>query len=115
MHLLTVEAFEVYLRHLAPKGVIAVNVSHLFLDLQPVVQGAGEALGLDVLYIANGARLPGIWTAHWMLLTRTGELRDRDFIQDAMARVPPSPRPPVVWTDDYSDVLSLVKRPDRRI
>jgi spermidine synthase len=113
VHLLTVEAFETYLRHLAPNGVIAVHVSHMFLDLQPVVRGAGEALGLDVLYIANRPGPPGFWQSHWMLLTRSAELRDSDFIQQAMQRLAPSTRSLAVWTDDHSDVLSLLKRRGR--
>ena len=37
VHLLTVEAFAIYLQHLAPHGVIAVHISNRHFDLEPVV------------------------------------------------------------------------------
>ena len=43
MHLLTREAFQVYLKHLKPDGVLAVHISNRYLDLKPVVaQGMAE-------------------------------------------------------------------------
>ena len=39
-HLLTREAFGVYLRHLAEGGVLAVHVTNRYVDLKPVVRGA---------------------------------------------------------------------------
>ena len=44
-HLLTREAFDVYLRHLASDGALAVHVTNRYLDLKPVVRGAAEELG----------------------------------------------------------------------
>ncbi|HLJ15492.1 MAG TPA: fused MFS/spermidine synthase, partial [Bryobacteraceae bacterium] len=38
VHLLTKEAFALYLRHLKPGGILAVHVSNQFLELAPVVQ-----------------------------------------------------------------------------
>lgn len=45
-HLLTVEAFQVYLDHLAPDGVLVLHISNRFLDLRGVVKAAGDSLGL---------------------------------------------------------------------
>ena len=39
MHLLTKEAFDIYLPHLAPQGALAVHVSNRNLELAPVVSG----------------------------------------------------------------------------
>ena len=40
VHLLTREAFEIYLRHMKPGGIIAVHISNRHLDLEPVVAGS---------------------------------------------------------------------------
>src|SRR5205807_9355570 len=48
VHLLTVEAFKTYLRHLKPDGVLAVHISNRYLDLVPVVQQAARHLSLEV-------------------------------------------------------------------
>ena len=46
VHLLTLEAFEEYLRVLAPGGVLAVHISNRHLDLEPLVALTAGELGL---------------------------------------------------------------------
>ena len=66
-HLLTREAFEVYRRHLAPGGVLAVHVTNRYLDLKPVVRGAAAALALEAAHVPvapagpPGGRPTGCW------------------------------------------------------
>ena len=45
IHLLTVEAFGVYLSRLAPGGVLAVHTSNIHLELEPVVAAVADAVG----------------------------------------------------------------------
>ena len=42
VHLITSEALAIYRRHMKPGGVIAFHVTNRFLDLVPVVDGAGR-------------------------------------------------------------------------
>ena len=51
VHLLTKEAFAVYLRHLDPAGVIAFHVSNQFLDLAPAVRRVAVEYGFDSVQI----------------------------------------------------------------
>ncbi|HEX7928378.1 MAG TPA: fused MFS/spermidine synthase, partial [bacterium] len=44
IHLLTLEAFQLYFRHLKPDGVLAVHVSNKRLDLAPIVALAADTL-----------------------------------------------------------------------
>src|SRR4029078_2345643 len=44
VHLLTIEAFQLYFRHLKPTGVLAAHVSKRYLDLKPIVERAAGAL-----------------------------------------------------------------------
>ncbi len=46
VHLLTREAFEIYLRHMKPDGIIAVHVSNRYLALAPVVERIAASLGM---------------------------------------------------------------------
>src|SRR5439155_19312438 len=48
VHLLTVEAFKTYLRHLKPGVVLAVHISNRYLDLVPVLQQAARHLSLEL-------------------------------------------------------------------
>ena len=52
IHLLTQEAFDIYLRHLAPEGALAVHVSNRHLDLAPVVYGLAEHFELDAVRLS---------------------------------------------------------------
>jgi hypothetical protein len=108
VHLLTLEAFEVYLRHLAPGGVLAVHVTNRHLDLKPVVRGAASRLGLQAEHvpsILNGFA----WGADWMLLAR-----ERTLLADELVSAASLPRLPgartLVWTDAWSDLVSVLKR-----
>ena len=49
MHLLTREAYQIYLRHLKPDGIIIVHISNRYLDLEPIVAqaAAGNRLVRD--------------------------------------------------------------------
>ena len=45
VHLITKEAFATYFRHLKPDGILAVNISNAYLDLEPVMERAANAFG----------------------------------------------------------------------
>ena len=108
VHLLTREAFGVYLRHLAPGGVIAVHVTNRYLDLKPVVRGAAAELGLDAEHVPSFEQSL-LWSSDWMLVTR-----EQALLEDELVRAATLPRLPgastVVWRDDWSDLLGALKR-----
>lgn len=68
IHLLTTEAFAVYLRRLKPGGVILLHVSNRYLDLRPVLAAAARALGLAgaskrQLSVEEEGLVPSVWVA----------------------------------------------------
>ncbi len=107
-HLLTMEAFEIYLRHLAEDGVLAVHISSLYLDLEAVLQAAASRYGLEASNIVTNADAsPGASAANWLLLhRREGYFAERKF--GLNLRVVHEAWPPVPWTDDYTNVLKIV-------
>jgi len=107
VHLLTVEAFQVYLRHLAPGGVLAVHTSNTFLDLDRVVQAQADHLGLRVVAMDSPIDKEEQYWATWMLLVRDGYALDVPAIRDA----PQNDRVKSVrlWTDDYSNLLEVLR------
>ena len=69
VHLITVEALDVYRRHMKPDGVIAFHVTNRFLDLVPVVEALGTARGMRVVWIADdGHDDPIASRSDWVLL-----------------------------------------------
>ena len=107
MHLLTHEAFALYLRHLAqPGGVLAVNISNLFLDLEPVLADTAQALGLHALLIDSLGDPPVRARSLWVLLSRDGSALQDPHLTSA-AR--PLAEGRVAWTDTYCSPFRLLK------
>ena len=50
IHLLTVEALLLYLKHLALDGIFAIHVSNRHLSLEPVIEGIANRLGKKILF-----------------------------------------------------------------
>jgi hypothetical protein len=105
VHLLTMEAFDLYFRHLKEDGVLAVHISNRYLDLSPLVAGLAERhRRIARLVISPGDANRGLIAAAWVLIG------NNDFLQDCERRsighVIGGSR--FVWTDQYSNILSVL-------
>jgi hypothetical protein len=71
LHLVTREAFELYLDRLEPGGVIAMNITNWHMNFLPLCKGLARELGLDVQGFYTPAN-PGQLQAAcvWALLSR---------------------------------------------
>ena len=107
VHLITVEAFTEYLRHLKPQGVIAFHVSNRFLDLKPVLLAISEKHGLEYAFVHETAENGGT-TSDWVLMTRHKPLILRPEI--AAVTEPVVPRPDWrLWTDSYNNIFQVFR------
>lgn len=109
VHLLTKEAFDVYFRHLAPDGVLAVHVSNKFLDLAPVVGLAASGRGVPAAVLATAAD-PETRTfeATWVLMTRAPGFFETPLMKSVASAI--SVRPGLApWRDDYSNLWRIVR------
>ena len=106
-HLLTLEAARVYLAHLDPGGILAIHITNRYIGLEPVIRGIAARLKLAHVFIAS---IEGglTWRSDWALLARDRSRLQVPAIADARS-TELSTAPVVVWTDDYSNVLSLLK------
>jgi hypothetical protein len=76
VHLLTKEAFEVYPKDLNPDGIIAVNVSNRYFDLEREVYRLADEFDLGAALIEDKGDGIQSYDSVWMLLTR-----NRDFLE----------------------------------
>jgi SAM-dependent methyltransferase len=110
VHLLTSEAFKVYLRHLRPDGILAVHVSNRYLDLVPVVQQAARHHSLAVRLVeSDDNEDAGTYRADWVLLSPSPKALTEPPLAEA-ARAIDTDTEVSLWTDDYSNVFGLLKR-----
>jgi hypothetical protein len=113
-HLLTREAIELYKSRLEPGGALAFHISNRYLELEPVLGDVARSTRmaciarLDTATDRRGRQVPGKTLSHWVMLAR----RQSDFGRLATQRnrwrpctTGASAQP---WTDDYSNILSVV-------
>lgn len=113
VHLLTREALALYLDRLAPGGVLAFHISNRHLDLEPVLGRLAEDAGLFSItradYTTPEERQVQKASSTWTLMSR--EAGDLMTIAGDSRWEPTATRDDVrVWTDDYSSVLTVLKR-----
>lgn len=111
IHLLTVEAFELYLRHLKPDGIIAVHISNRYLDLRPAIEGLAKRFNLHLATISHNPKDDDWWLYRttWCLLTRDPQRLAHEQIQRAMDEPSDATAKTVLWTDDHASLIPVLK------
>ncbi len=111
LHLITREAMELYLSKLAPGGLLFFHISSRYLDFRPVLGNLADNLRLTAVSFNDAAVDPeaakaGKYASHWVVLARQGE--DLGNLKSDSRWQPLAPDPTMrVWTDDYSNLLSI--------
>jgi spermidine synthase len=110
VHLLTEEAFQIYLREMKVGGIIAVHITNTYFDLRPVLNRVAEHFGLYSRLMHTDGDNTITTYSDWVLLSRddrvlaslpssTGGLRSR-ALRDNLP----------IWTDDYSNLFWVLRR-----
>lgn len=96
-HLLTREAFALYLRHAAPAAVLAFHISNQYADLAPVIRALAADAGIPCTRMASPPDPDlGALASVWM-------------VADASRRTVSSPDPRYLWTDDENSILRVLR------
>ncbi len=109
LHLLTREAFQVYLDHLAEDGVIAINISNRLFNLYYPIYMLADEFGLQTARIESPGDGLQSYDAAWMMLTRNETFLQRPPIQSRTLERPSIPDNLRLWTDDFSNLFSILK------
>lgn len=111
VHLLTREAIELYLQHMAFGGIIAVHTSNRYLDLDPVIFKISDSLGLYATLIVDDPPEKEWWIyrSSWILISRSADVLKIPAISDAWAPSPKNNPKLRLWTDDYASLFPLLK------
>ncbi len=107
-HLLTREAMRAYERTLASGGVMAFQLTNRHFDLAPAVAATARSVGLDARTrsyepTASEKDRFAAQASRWVIVARPGELAW--FDRHGWERPGDGP----VLTDDYSDILRLIR------
>jgi len=113
VHLLTHEAFAVYVRHVKSDGVIAVHTSNRYLDLIPVVLRVAKAYDLEnVVVHSKRTNQLAVAPSDWIVLTKNERLLEKDefrtrFEDEKVGRISVDATVPL-WTDKYNNLFQTI-------
>ncbi len=113
VHLLTREALRLYIDKLAPEGLVAFHISNLYLDLTPALEALARDSGLaslvrDDTAVSEAEMENGRMPSKWVVMARS--TADMGGLAKDPRWVPPPVNPRQrVWTDDYSNLLAVIR------
>jgi spermidine synthase len=117
LHLLTREALEGYRRKLKPDGVLAAHISNLYLNLEPVL--ANLAANADCIALFNNdldmtaeKNAAGMAASQWMVIVSHASREEASvglLSKEGGWLRSPRRADKAVWTDDYSNILSILR------
>ncbi len=109
VHLLDREAFDLYLGHLQPDGILAVHISNIHLDLVPVVWALADNFGLNRIVIEDPGMGVNNFPSIWVLLARAPSLLETPALLSRARPMDGYVSPVRLWTDDYSNLFQILK------
>jgi len=113
IHLLTIEALDLYLAKLGEGGTLLCHISNRHFDLLPVMAGWQKQRRVRVQYFDDSSIHPasiseGYSPSQWVAITKEPSLVEalrKDYRWSDL----PTGIPPVIWTDDHHSVLWVLK------
>jgi spermidine synthase len=115
VHMITVEAVDLYLSKLKPGGVILFHISNRFMELSSVVEAASRARGLVAYHNAMDLNLWRPDKSRFDLMSQVAVVTRSAETLGALASDPAWHRGvaaglPPPWADDYSNILGAIWR-----
>ena len=107
VHLITQQAIDLYLSKLAPGGLLVFHVSNRNLDLRPVVADLARSRSLNCIALDDPMpnTIDGKDPSEWVVVARSAA----DFVALSKGRVLTGDDHRAVWTDDFSNILSVFR------
>ncbi len=112
-HLLTREALALYLSKLAPNGILAFHISNRYLDLHGVLGALAHDAGLaclsnDDVQVTEDEAQAGKFASWWVVMARHPNDLDALTSDSGWAALQAAPDSRV-WTDDFSNIVSILR------
>ncbi len=104
LHLLTLEALDIYLRAIPDDGVLMMHISNNYIRLQPVLAQLAASRGLTArLRRDDEVQGSALFASSWVALSRDPQRIASLEAEGGWDKLAPPEGP--VWTDDYASIL----------
>jgi hypothetical protein len=114
-HLLTVEAFALYDKHLSkdaqgrPDGVIVIHISNRYLDLKPVVKAIADKYqyGTVMVHASGDGSIVADTASDWVLVSKNQEFLASSAVQSAGEPLK-TDKELILWTDQFTALFPIM-------
>lgn len=107
VHLISVEAIELYKALLTDNGMLAFNISNNYVSLAATLAAGAKAAGMQARYKHYGFIDPPLFfPSDWLLMAREGT--DMTAFREQQW-VPPLQDGERAWTDNYSNIIGIMR------
>jgi hypothetical protein len=108
LHLMTREAFEVYLAHLADGGVLAINFELDTFEMAPLHRGMAQAFKLELGWFQTKTSDDCAQPISWALYSRDKSFFEARQVKSAISPWRDGGVSQLVWTDKSSNLMSIL-------
>jgi hypothetical protein len=109
LHLMTAEAFDIYLRHLAPDGVLAINFELDTFDMAPLHRGLADRFGLNVGWFETPDEGDDCDdTVSWALYTKDPDFLKLPAMAQGLSPWRDGKDTRLLWTDANANLMSII-------
>jgi SAM-dependent methyltransferase len=114
VHLLTRECYQHYWYHLKKDGILALHISSRYFNLSPVIRGLAandhERKPQAVQVEDPGSSMQETDATRWVLVTSNQQFLSNPDVKAAISPWSIEDAKPLLFTDDYSNLLTLLKK-----
>lgn len=109
VHLLTIEALQLYLNKLTPDGILLFHISNRYLNLAPVLQAAATQLHLPIYQLEQSPldKNPYLFSSTWIAIASSKHAEQN--LKQAGWTVLAQQKKIKAWSDTFSNILSVIK------
>lgn len=113
VHLVTKEAIQLYFSKLTANGLLVINISNRYINLEPVLGKLAENLNLATLRqldkeITPAEKSAGKSASHWVIFAHSRQDFGKLNNDPRWQPIPKSPDAPL-WTDEFSNIFSVLR------
>ncbi|MBC7781436.1 MAG: fused MFS/spermidine synthase [Proteobacteria bacterium] len=113
MHLITREAMALYVKHLAPDGVIMFQATNRYIDLMPVIKRLALEVGMEAVLVSDSPQNTGGAT-YWqsstdqVIVTRNKALLEHPRLKDVIQPIADR-KNLATFTDSHHNLFQILK------
>lgn len=108
MHLMTVEALQVYKKQIKSDGAIVYNVTNRLINLAPMVKLIADQEGMEAILIANRPSESDLYPTDFVVVTHNKKLIAA--LKNTQDFMPIETLPKIkAWTDSYNNLFDVLR------